>query len=166
MGKQALRTALCAVIGGIVLTAVSPTMITWAIDLSATGSWSVQIGAADLQGSAGTDLVTSKTSLVDQIELSISGTTGPGDTWQVTTTRTVAAWHASMVLWIRRTGEGTGGAVSGGSAFQEVRATSDPFFSGEDDVASIPLQLRVTGLTVSIPPGVYSTVITLTVVDL
>jgi len=164
MTRRSGRVLLGIVAASALISLLSFLLV--AIDVAVEGGWTMQITGTDLQGGPGTDLVDSHTSAVDQVWLAVSGTTGPGDSWQITVSRTEALWHAELTVQIRRTGDGIGGSLSGGTDFQVVGAAGALLFSGEDDIADIPLQLRVSGLSVQIPPAAYATTITLTVVDL
>lgn len=151
---------------GVAVLVASNVLALSTIDLVASGDWSVTVTASDLPSGAGSDLPDTDTSPADVALLTISGTTGPGDSWQITVRMETASWPSEMTLWLRRTGSGSGGSVSGGDGFQALGTDDAAFLTGSDDVSEIPLQLQVTGRSVWVPPGSYQATVTLTVVDL
>ena len=137
-----------------------------AIDIVATGAWSPAIGAADLQGGAGTDLEPAYESNADQVTITISNTTGIGDNWRVDVKRTDSNWHGDYILSVKRTGAGAGGgSIAGGTDYQEVTTNYAALYSGTGDRNDIPIQFKLAGVSIRIPPDTYSTTITYTVVD-
>jgi hypothetical protein len=135
-----------------------------AVDVS--GAWSLTLGADDLQAGAGSGLNSTYESGNSQAAVTVSDTTDPLDTWRLDVSRTDAAWDSRLTLSVRRTGDGTGqGALSGGTGYHEIGLMDSTFFSGAGDRLSVPLQLKLTGVSLQIPPGAYSTTVTYTVVD-
>jgi len=135
------------------------------ISITLTGSWSETINAADLTAGPGSDLQDSYESAADAASLSISGTGGVGDTWRIDVKKVDANWHGNFVLSVRRTSAGTGGSVSGGDAYQQVTDTDNSFFSGSEDVSGINVQLKLSGVSIQVPPDTYTTTVYYTVVD-
>lgn len=137
------------------------------MSIDATGGWSRTITADDLQARAGSDLVSTYESAADAGALTISGTTGNDDAWRVDVRRTDTNWHGNFTLSVKRTGDGTGGgSISGGTAYQIIGTSDAEFFSGAGDRGGIPLQFRLQGMSIQVPPAdTYSTTITYTVVD-
>jgi len=135
-----------------------------AIDFMATGEWSRTIGAGDLQAGAGSDLVSTYESAETAALLTISNTGGA--LWRVDVRRTDTTWHGNFTLLLRRTGDGTGGGpISGGTAYQAIGETNAEFFSGTGDRTNIPVQFKLAGMSVQVPPNTYATTITYTVVQ-
>jgi len=138
-----------------------------AIEITATGPWSLTIDADDLVAGAGSDLVSTYESNADQAVIVISNTTGNEDNWRVDVKRSDTTWHNDFVLSVRRTGDGTGGgAITGGSGYQAVGTADSAFFSGAGDRSNIPIQLQLSGVSLQVAPNTYSTTITYTVVDI
>lgn len=135
------------------------------IAITASGNVSETIDAADLQAGAGSDLYPTYESAADATMISISGTAGAGDAWRVDVKRVDTSWHAGLTLSVRRTGSGTGGSVSGGLTYLEILGTDQTLFSGSGDVAGVPFQFRLSGMSIQVPAGTYSTAIWFTVVD-
>lgn len=137
------------------------------ISIDVTGDWSVTIDASYLQAGAGSDLRSSYESAGDAALLTIVGTQNKHDVWQVDIRRTDTTWPSDLTLSVRRTGAGTGnGGISGGAAYQEIGTTDTEFFSGTGDRSGIPLQFKLEGMSLQVPPNTYSTTITYTVVDI
>jgi len=133
-----------------------------ALDIIVTGDWSETINVSDLISGAGSDLIDSYESASNAVSLSISGTTG---TWRIDVKRVDTTWHGDFILYVKRTSDGTGGGVSGGTAYQEVTGSDLSFFSGSDDVSGINTQLKLSGVSIQIPADTYTTTIYYTVVD-
>jgi hypothetical protein len=134
------------------------------ISITVTGSWSKTIDASDLIAGAGSDLISSYESASDAVNISISGTTGPSDTWRVDIKKQDSNWPKSFIVWVRRTSSGTGGSVSGGLAYQQVTKFKTTFFDGSDDVTGINIQLKLTGVSI-IAYDTYLTTFVYTLVD-
>jgi len=136
------------------------------INITVTGSWSETIDASDLEAGAGSDLIDTYESIAGAVSISISGTTGPSDNWRVDVKKVDTNWDSSFHLYVRRTSDGTGGSVSGGTAYQEITDVDQSFFDGSDDVGGINIQLKLSGVSVQISPDSYITTVYYTVVDL
>ena len=136
-----------------------------ATDLDGVGTWAPSVDASDLTGGAGTNLATSCESAADQITLDI--TNAPSENgWRIDVRRTDIHWHNNLTLSVRRTGDGTGlGTILGGASYLPVSPSSSAFFSGLLDRLAVPLQIKLSGLSVAIPSDTYSTTLTFTVVD-
>ena len=132
--------------------------------ITLTGGWSRTIGASDLIAGAGSDLSSTYQSAADAVSITISGTAGVGDNWEVEVKKSGAGWPSSFILWVKRTSSGTGGSVSGGTTYQTVTGTSSSFFSGSDDVSGINVQLQLSGVSI-LPYDTYTTTVTYTLVD-
>jgi len=86
------------------------------------------------------------------INMDITGSAGAN--WQVTVRRTDGTWiPASFTLSVRR---GTGSYVV-------IDTTDKVFTTGSDNISNIPLQCRLQGVSVQIPPATYDTTVTYTV---
>lgn len=138
------------------------------LEISAEGSWTPRVDDGDLAGAAGSDVASTYTSDPEDLTLSVSGATGASDAWRVEVRQELSPWWDSdLTLEIRRVGDGSGsGSVDGGTGFQTLGQSDAVFFTGEGDRASIQIQLRLSGVSVSdIPPEVYLSEITYTLVD-
>jgi hypothetical protein len=158
------RAALTVLLSGGLLAALG--LQAWAaISISLTGGWSKTIDATSLAGGAGSDRISTHESAADAVSLTISGTTGPSDSWRIDVTRVDTTWHSTLALSVRRTSEGTGGSVSGGGSYQTISDVNTTFFSGAGDVADIAVQLRLSGISLQVPAKIYTTTVYYTVVD-
>ena len=137
-----------------------------AMDLAASGSWSVPVTASDLVAGAGTGLVSSKDSASTEVVLEVTLTSGSTDRWRIDLRRANSVWDGDVHVWVRRTGSGSGtGSVTDGLSWTEVRSTDTTFFEGEGDRSGLPIQIRVTGISLSITPDAYLTSLQYTLVD-
>jgi hypothetical protein len=125
----------------------------------------ILLGAADLTGRPGTNLVTNYNSATNQVLMDV--TSGAGMPWRVDVLRIDSNWHASLTLSIRRTGTGSGtGTVTGGGSFLAITTASQTFVTGSGSRAGVQLQERIAGVSVSIGAGTFTTTIQYTVVDI
>lgn len=141
------------------------TVSSQASSLTGYGTWDLTVGTADLTAGAGTNLTSTYQSGASQLSLDVTGTSGGN--WEVDVQRTDVSWPSGLTLSIVRTGDGSPlGTIGGGLSYQEATPTSTAFFNGTNDDTGIPLQLELSGVSVAIPPGSYSTTLVFTVVDL
>ena len=139
---------------------------TSAIDLSASGGWSPIIGPADLAAGPGSGLNSIYQSNPDQVLVSISNSLGFDDSWRVDVRRSDTNWDSDLALSVKRSGNGVGsGSVLGGDGYQAINMSDVAFFSGGGNRSDIPIEIQISGVSIAIPPGTYSTSIVLTVVD-
>jgi len=137
-----------------------------AIDITVVGSWSLSITSADLVAGAGSDLKSDYESATDAVSISISATAGASDSWRVDVKKVDTNWQGNLILYIKRTSNGTGGSVSGGTAYQEVTDINTFFFSGSDDASGIKAQLKLSGVSIQVPIDTYTTTVYYTIVDI
>jgi hypothetical protein len=132
-----------------------------AITIATTGStaWSVTTNQSNLIGGAGTDLTPSYQSATTQYYLTIAGTT-KNQAWRVDISAAGASWPSGLTVSLMRTGSGSGGSVAGGTAYVAAGATPTAFFTGTGNVSFIPVRARLSGVTVAIPTGTYTTTVT------
>ncbi|MDZ7935812.1 MAG: hypothetical protein U5M51_12795 [Emticicia sp.] len=84
-------------------------------------------------------------------------------------------WDTALLeLSARRTGTGvsgggTGSTVTGGDVYQKITTNNVLFFGGSNANGSfrndIPIQYQISGISVLVPVGTYSTTITYTLID-
>ena len=131
----------------------------------AGGNWVVPtIDAADLQSGAGSDLVDTYENTAGVIN--ISDITTPGN-YRVDVSKADTTWHANFQLSVKRTGDGSGaGSISNGTTYQQITDTDASFFTGDLDRTTIPLQLQLAGVSVSISPDTYITTVNYTIVEI
>jgi len=137
--------------------------VCWAIAITVTGNWADTIDASDLQGGPGSDLISTYESASNVGIVDISSTAG---NWAMVVKKTDTNWHGNFHLYVKRTSNGSGsGTISGGTAYQEITDINQNFFSGNSDRNSINVQLELTGVSIQVPPTVYTTTIYYTVSD-
>jgi len=88
--------------------------------------------------------------------------------WQIQVSKNDLDWHNDLVLWIRRTGDGKSDynmRPQNGTYYQEVELFNALFFEGQGWISLIPIQLKLTGLSVTLPAKSYSTEIIFTLID-
>ena len=154
------------------LTKLSPLLVcllvsspAWGMDLALTGAWTLSSGPGEVV--AGSDLPSSYESTSGEMAAAVFNTTGADDAWRVDISGTGTSWPAALHLFARRTGDGLGaGAIQDGTGYQELSAISASFFSGAGDRTDIPLQLKLTGVSIQIAPGEYRATVMCTVGDL
>ena len=154
------RTLLA--ISVVLLLGVGPAL--QAINISVIGSWSRAVGELDLVAGGGSDLTFSYESALDQGLISISGT---GKSWRVDVKKSDTTWHNDLRLDVQRTSAGTGaGSISGGTTYLEVTNVDTTFFSGNKSRSDVDVQLKISGVSVSLEIDSFSTTVTYTVTDL
>jgi len=136
------------------------------ISIKVTGNLSETIDKNNLLSGAGSDLKSTYTSVSGQLSIAIRGTKGINDAWRIDIRKVDNNWNDNLHPFVRRTSDGKGGRVSGGTSYQEVTDINTPFFSGSGKVKGINVQLRLTGASIQISPASYSTVLYYTVVDI
>ena len=133
-----------------------------AIGVTATGGWTLTLNSANLVAGAGSDLTGSYQSAANAALLGVTGAGGSAS-WHISVHRADTLWNAALTLSLQRTGNGSGGTVSGGTSYQSIGLVDTTFFSGTSNVSSIPVQFQLAGLSVKVPVNNYSTTVTFTV---
>ena len=147
----------------LLLLLISSSGICWAASIVVSGSWAETIDASDLQAGAGSDLIGTYESSANEVRIRITASAN----WQVDVRKSDTTWHANFQLYVRRTSDGTGkGSVSGGTTYQEVTTTDQSFFTGDQNRNNVDVQLRLTGVSVQIPPNTYTTTVNYTITDI
>lgn len=137
-----------------------------AMDLGLTGSWSTSVSSSDLISGAGSELTTAYESSAGAIDLDVTLAADAGDVWRIEVRRADSTWDSSVKVWVRRTDGGTGdGSVVGGLTWMEVGPTDQLFFTGAGNRTGMSVQVRVDGLSLSVPPAAYLTTLQYTLVD-
>jgi hypothetical protein len=133
----------------------------WAISISANGSWTETIGAPP--PAAGDDLPNTCESASNVISINITATSS---NWGLTVKKIDSKWHSNLHLWVKRTSDGSGtGSISGGSSYIEATDTDNAFFNGNGDRNNVNIQLKLTGVSIHVPPDTYTTTVYYTVSD-
>lgn len=110
--------------------------------------------------------------------------TNPNKKWRIEVNKTDVNWNDNLLLEIRRTGNGFAsssnngngngngqgngnkkGKVQDGTVFVPVNNNSTYFFKGRDFVTNIPIEFRVSGLSISMGARDFETDIVFTIYD-
>lgn len=135
------------------------------------GGWSETIDASDLKQGPGSQLRGKYQSIASACQIFVWvwgfwNYPGKPNTWRVDVRKLDVTWHTSFSLYVRRTSDGVGtGSISGGTNYQKVTNTDQSFFTGSNNRYRINVQCKLTGVSLSIPPGEYTTTLVFTVVD-
>lgn len=130
-----------------------------AADITAVGGWSRNINASDLQAGAGSNLNATFESATNATLLTVSNVFF----WHVDARMTTSSWNPNLVLSVKRNSGGSGW-VWDGTDYTALSTMDTTLFQGLFGASNLPMQLRVSGVSITIPPGTYSTTITYTVV--
>jgi len=157
--KKLIRYVVLALLSSLIFRGG----ICWPISIIVTGNWYETIDASDLQAGAGSDLISTYESASDTVSIDISSTAG---NWGLDVKKVDDNWHSNLHLHAKRASDGTGsGTISGGDAYQEVTDTDLSFFSGSEDRSNVNVQLRLTGVSIQVPPDAYTATVYYTVSD-
>lgn len=131
------------------------------VSIRVGGRWTLgNLDENDLTGGAGTDFPGTWESVSDLIDIDVTKT---DNTWAVEISKTDTLWPSQVRIYARRTTDGSGdGTITGGTSYQEITDTDEPFFSGTGDRTAIKVQLKLESMTVGINMEDYSTTISYT----
>ncbi len=90
------------------------------------------------------------------------------NSWQIDVRRNDFDWNEALELFIRRTGDGKSDYNSkpqNGDYYQKIELNNSFFFTGQGWIYNIPIQLKITGLSVTLPAKSYSSEIIFTLID-
>ncbi|MFP4459747.1 MAG: hypothetical protein ACLFSQ_09190 [Candidatus Zixiibacteriota bacterium] len=133
--------------------------------LTMTGGVSETINRDDLTAGAGSDLASDYISSTSAASIDISSTSG--SSWKVQVKKTDSTWDTDLVVYVRRTSDGSGsGTITGGGTYQQVTGTYADLFSGSDDRSSINVQVKLSGMAVAdVGADTYSSSVSFKVVE-
>lgn len=138
----------------LLLLVVAP-LATWSADVSSSGNWTKTIDASDLVAGAGSDLISQHDSDSGIATLTIYNTAGAS--WRLFARRSDGVWHERLELFVRRTSDGTGsGSVIDGGNYVTLSTLDTEFFTGSGDRTNIAVQYRLTGMSKTVAPDLYS----------
>lgn len=148
---------------GCVLVAGGSRAVAQLGDITATGGWTRTISASDLTGGAGSNLTSQYDSATNATTININVSVLVG----VTVRRVGVNWHDDLQLQVRRSSNGSGlGSISGGTSFQALGLVDQQLFSVLLLRSNVTAQYRLTGMSVSVPPGSYSSTVIYTLIGL
>ena len=136
--------------------------------VSVSGSWNLTIGPADLEtGTPGDNLNSTYENTAGDVTLSF-GTGGSlfnQRNYRIDIQRSDSNWWPAFTLSVHRTGSGfVWGSISGGTSYQAITTTAQPFVSGRAWFGiNIPLQYQLTGVSAAIPADTYVTTVIYTI---
>jgi hypothetical protein len=136
-------------------------------DPTITGNWNLNVQASEIT-EAGSNYIGSFESATNQIIFNRNAPDFYLQNWSITIHKSDVTWDSNIKLWIRRTGDGNGvngSSISNGANYQEVVNTPISFFNGYKEVNDIPLQLKYTGISVTIPINTFSTYLNFTITE-
>ena len=142
------------------------------ISVQAGGTiWSESLAASTIT-QAGADYTANVTSASNQSLINVNGSLLG---YQVVVKRQDVVWDSRLLLYVRKTGDGSAGLLatispSGVSSYQQITTSNVNFFSGSlallGNRVGVPIQYEISGVSVLIPVKTYSTTIIYTVAGL
>ncbi len=157
MKRVAKIAVLILLIGFIAISSQKAT----SINVIITGSWDLSITANDLVSGAGSELKSIYESNEDAITIDITQT---GKDWRIDIHKEDTNWPSNFHLYVKRTSGGSG--ISGGTTYQEVTDVDTYFFGGEKRQSGINVQLKLSGVSLTVPPNSYITTVIYTVTEI
>lgn len=137
---------------------------------SQTDKWQNDLDGNDLTipNEAGTDLVSTVETISNYNLVDVAGIS-PTTGWKITVAKEDISWNVLLLPSIQRTGIGNKcGACSGVNigtstiGYTQITDAEQDFIFGEGNVADIPLQYKIDGISLSVPAAQYQTVIIFT----
>lgn len=144
------------------------------INITATGQWDYTVSDFDIT-EAGLDFQGTYASAASQVEIDIFRAGGFfvnlfNYNWQVDVRLIPNDWNNALVLSARRTGNGSpfffNGNINGGTSYLQLSTSNQNFFNGNRTWFDIPVQYRLSGVSVLLPAKTYSATVLYTVTDL
>jgi hypothetical protein len=142
--------------------------------ITVTGSWNPSVSNTQIS-EAGLNYTGSTSSLSNQVLIRVMRSTSFFSgllTWRVDVSKSDINWNNNLVLSNVRTGNGTfqstffSSGISGGTTFQTITNANTPFFNGNGNITNIPIQFQLSGYSLLIPAGTYSTNVIYTLIAL
>ncbi|MCD6115782.1 hypothetical protein J7K93_02100 [bacterium] len=133
--------------------------------ITVRNDWDLSIGYSDLASPPVSDLKSTYKSKIRQTRIRIRR--ARNKFWEVSISMSPDAdWPGDFHLYAKRTRDGRGREyVEGGESFQEITQIDNYFFDGFLNRRRMWVQYRLTGVSIKIPSGTYSTTITYTVIE-
>ena len=152
----------------LILFALTFSFSLYAQKISVRGNWNMTLNAANI-GKAGLDYKSSYVSKKQQATISISPIPNSWYNKQFMPLKVYVEkedynWHPNIVLEIKVVSRKHGN--SSGTRFQEITNHPNFFFQTVGEKKNIPIQYRVSGLSVTLPVDSYTTEIIYTVLNL
>lgn len=153
--------------------------------ISVTGNWAANVSSTAVTEAGndyGTGYIIESTSNQIYIDVTASQSTGgagqpwwwclyfsciigPND-WEVKVSQSDINWDSRLKLHVKRTGSGSASGVTLGTIYTTISTSPQTFFRGTNDAFLIPVQYKLSGMSVLIPTGTYNTNVVYTVMDI
>ena len=148
----------------IVFILISNVLFSQSIKVETRRGWSKTISASDIK-EAGNDYVGTYESSDKQTEITISDRDKDDETRVLVRKEYDSGdWHPDLILQIKRTDTNEKDS-SGGLLFQTITDMDAFFFNTEGKQEDVPLQYKISGISVLLPVQEYTTTIIFTVYD-
>lgn len=91
--------------------------------------------------------------------------------WRINIQKSDLTWNSNLKLEAIRTGDGSrvwgrgGTNINDGTSYQTITNTSNYFFKGKDEIAYIPINFRLSGVSVTMGAQNFETNVLLTIYD-
>lgn len=129
--------------------------------INITGQWNYTIPTSAIT-EAGEDFSGTYESSVNQLYLNVTH----NHKWAVSVKKNNIVWNDNILIWIHRTGNGYGrGNIKGGENYIDIPNHEVGFVTGNKEQYDVPLQLQLSGVSVTIPANNYITEIVFTLTD-
>ncbi len=144
------------------------------INISANGQWDYTVSNLDIT-EAGTDFQGTYSSAASQVTIDVFQDNFwlnllLAYNWQVSVRMTQIDWNPNLILSARRTGNGNpfffNGPISGGTSYLQLSTANQNFFNGQRSRYDIPIQYRISGISVLLPAKTYTATVVYTVTEL
>ena len=95
----------------------------------------------------------------------------PNQKWRIHINKSDMIWNSNLTIEGKRTGNGNNVSSKGsakindGESYQEITNVPSYFFRGRGEIANIPMQLRLSGISVVLGANSYETNIVFTVYE-
>jgi len=125
------------------------------------GQWNYTIPSSAIT-EAGEDFIGTYESSVNQIYLNVTH----NHKWAVSVNKNNILWNDNLQIWIHRTGSGYGrGNIKGGENYIDIPNFAVDFVTGNKEQYDVPIQLQMSGISVTIPANNYIAEIVFTLTD-
>lgn len=88
--------------------------------------------------------------------------------WDINISKNDIDWHNDLKIYVKKTGNGESEfntTTLGGGVYQKIENYDQYFFEGTGWIENIPLQYKITGISVTVPAKTYTTEIIITLSD-
>ena len=142
------------------------------IAISVNGSWNQNISSSEISD-AGEDFIGTYESFDDQVQIDIFQQffwlNLFNYDWQVSIRKEDIDWNTNLLLEARRTGNGNPfliqSIIDGGLTYNEIISIDQLFFWGNRTTLNIPIQYKISGISLLLPATTLTTNIVYTVTE-